>query len=482
VRLTFEARRWCAPLLAVAGLLAAARAEAGWDPLKAAGASLGAGVREGISPVLADVDTRLGARVTQVGDVATKLVKQVDGVAGERIAQIDQSLEKRILQVQLSAQAVTKGALDQIDDISRKRLAEANVVGQGLVTQLGKETQKTLASADRILKERSADLGRMVDGVVEHADQVVQARIEQIDETAGRRLGNVDVIATKQRLALEQTLLRVAILVGLVVFVVFALRRMWEAYVKAADEVQGQRSLRAAWRVTAAMGKPLMRQTLAAGAAVGVLALLYQQLPLGAAREAEALCDRHKQGLAKSLEALDYTQVRFHASQLELLLPGEDSYYQAMAAKAELLRDLLARPGLLATTKGVGEVVERVQAVERLLGERADPDVLVAKAIVLWQVGQRRADEHEAASLCARALRLAPGGFALAPLARSYVLGFLHAPWIPAGTRLGRDRASIGELEDVLGRIAPDRAGSPLGTVVELDRLMRELDHDSTAA
>src|SRR4051812_10619986 len=91
-----------------------APAAAGWDPLKAAGQSLGDGAREALTPVIsstvqqvstaghgliADVDTRIGARVDQVGGVATKLVTQVDASLGARVAQIDQSLEKRILQV-----------------------------------------------------------------------------------------------------------------------------------------------------------------------------------------------------------------------------------------------------------------------------------------------------------------------------------------------------------------------------------------------
>jgi hypothetical protein len=496
-----------AALVALALIPSAARAK--WDPIKSAGRSLGDGAREALQPMIAttiedtftgahklvaDVDQRLGARVDQVGALTTKVVAQVDGSLANRIGQIDHSLEKRILQLELSTKAVADVALDRIDQITERRLKQAGALGAGLVKQLGAETQAALSRADTILKDRTDDLGRLMTGAIERTDQALAARIEQIDEAAGRRLANVDVIATKQRLALEQTLVRVGILLGLVVFVVFVLRRLWVEYLaltprprerdrdRDKDKSGERRHGRSAWEVTTALGKPLLRQVLAAGVAVAVLFGLYHRLPLGAAREARELMVRHQLALGESLRTLEYTRVRFHASQLELLLPADGARWRAMAEKAELLRDLFSRPALLATPRGVATVVERVQAIERLLGDRPDPDVLTAKALVVWQVGERRDAEHEAASLAARALRLAPGGFALHPLAQGFIRAFLHAPWIPPGTPLSRDHAGLGELEAVLASAPPVSDSSPLYGAVELGRLTRELDRASSRA
>jgi len=153
-----------------------------------------------------------------------------------------------------------------------------------------------------------------------------------------------------------------------------------------------------------------------------------------------------------------------------------------MAGKAALLRDLVMRPALLATDQGIGQIVERVQALERQLGDRADPDVLTMKSLVLWQVGTTKRDEHAAASYSARALRLSPGGFALAPLARHYIRAFLHAPYLEPGTPYGRDAESLKDLR-VLGATPVEKdSGFPLASVIDLDRLMGKLDRDLTPA
>jgi hypothetical protein len=186
--------------------------------------------------------------------------------------------------------------------------------------------------------------------------------------------------------------------------------------------------------------------------------------------------------MSASLARFDFSRVRFHASQLEILVPDQGAYYQAMSGKASLLRDLVMRPALLATDQGVAQIVERVQALERQMGDRADPDVLTMKALVLWQIGTSKRDEHAAASYCARALRLAGGGFALAPLARHYIRGFLHAPYMAPDTPYGRDTESLLDLRVLAAMPMETHAGFPLESVLVLDRLMGKLDRELTPA
>src|SRR6185436_5259719 len=137
------------------------------------------------------------------------------------------------------------------------------------------EAQKLLARTDDILRERSADLGRMLNDAVGRADQALAARIDQLDEVAGRRLGNVDVIASRQRIALERTIIQVAVLVGLVVFIVFVLKRLIAEHGKLVeeDEMRVLTGARRTWRMTRALTGAAVKQVALAGVAVGVLLL-----------------------------------------------------------------------------------------------------------------------------------------------------------------------------------------------------------------
>ena len=123
-----------------------------------------------------------------------------------------------------------------------------------------------------------------------------------------------------------------------------------------------------------------------------------------------------------------------------------------------------------------------MQALERQLSDRADPDVLTMKALVLWQVGTSKRDEHEAASYCARALRLSPGGFALAPMARHYIRAFLNAPYLAPDTPYGRDAESLVDLRVLAAMPIIENAGFPLEPVLVLNRLMGKLDRELTPA
>lgn len=444
---------------------------AAWNPFKAArdavgdtinagglGEGLGQGAVEALQSALvstictasrADVDAKLAGQVDHAGGVASRLV-------GDRLDKGDHILEKRLLQVETTA--------------------------DGAVKKLDSAVDRNLRTADSILKQRSAQLGLIVSDSIQQADQAIEARITQLDEDVALRLGNVDVIATKQRLGLEETLLRTGVLIGLLVFVIFVLRTLWKEFASVRRRVGNKRGIQRTLGFLAGLAQPMILQLAAAGVAVLVIYVLYQRLPLGARAQAADLAAMHRHEMDASLTRFDFSRVRFHASQLEILVPEQGAYYQAMSGKAALLRDLVMRPALLATDEGVSQIVERVQALERQLGERADPDVLTLKALVLWQVGDSKRDEHDAASYCARALRLSPGGFALGPLARHYIRAFLRTPYLAPDTPYGRDAESLQDLRVLAAAPVDTETAFPLQPVIDLGRLIGQLDRALTPA
>jgi len=146
---------------------------------------------------------------------------------------------------------------------------------------------------------------------------------------------------------------------------------------------------------------------------------------------------------------------------------------------------MFQRPTMLATEAGLNEATARIAALGRALGPTPDPDVLVMRAMVLWESGGSRRDEQKAASLCARALRLGAGragGFALAPLARAYVETFLQAPYVDPQAGLGRDVEGPRELRAVLATAVPAGADHPLAARLTLLRLMRTVDARTSTA
>jgi hypothetical protein len=177
-------------------------------------------------------------------------------------------------------------------------------------------------------------------------------------------------------------------------------------------------------------------------------------------------------------------EARYHESQLEILAPAQAAgglaAHRARLAKVELLHALFTRPGRLYTQPGLASLVAQVGEVEEALhavSPSPDPDVMIAKAFVLWQVGGTRDDEYEAATLCARALEH-PEGVLLAPLARNYISAFLDDPYAPKD-------AAAPSLEE-LGKLAamPPRRDetTQFDHVIEFDHLVKTLDRDATRA
>jgi hypothetical protein len=431
------------------------------------------------------------------------------------------------------------GAL--IDSKLDKVAKTATDAAKELLKDLDKTVKTTLDHANEVLKSGIADVGREVNTAIDKADHTLAERLAQVDEIVGRRLGNVDVIASKQRVAIEETALRTAVLIGLVVFTVFVLRRLYERYSKliqkatkdgdkkptkngaqkrhgpsqlvirdrptgdasATGEDQGTptsgpgegpaEDLRNPWgprggkrtlMFARGLGVPLIGHLVVAALGAGVLFVLYDRLPLGARSEAIALVAVHRNGFTDSLKRFDFARARFHASQLEYLAPDDPTAHGALIAKAELLRDVFLRPTLLGTEAGIAGLWKRLDETGRLMLPQVDPDLLVVEAMLLWETGDSRHQELRAASLCARALRVrtVPGGFALAPLARAYIETFVDAPYIDEKAGLGRDSYALDDLRAVLDYAATEDSAHPLAKRIRIVRLMRIVDAASSTA
>jgi hypothetical protein len=469
------------PLGVVLGCwLAAAPAHANW--VKKLSKSAAAGAAEGIQPVLAntlaDVDRRVAVHEERLGNITERVLGKASSEIGVRLDQVDGIVEKRLLQVQLGAEDIIDHGLSSIDRVAEKRLNQIDLVLAARIGQVDAATQNALDKVDGILEARTADVGRVVLDAVDRADGALAARLEQVDEIAGRRLGNVDVIATKQRLGLERTVVRTAWIVGIIVFVALVLRRLWVEYVEKEKEILAAKAgPDRLWRYITQLGKPLLRQGLVAAVAALVLWQVPDRLPMAAKKDAEALLGQHTRALEQAYRQQDWTAVRFHASQLDYLEPSDGTRYRVLAAKAELLRDVLGRPTALQTPKGVAAVLKQVRHVERLLEGRADPDVLMVRAAALWRSGTTKTDEHRAASLAAQALRASPRGFVLSGLARGLVQAYLHAP-APSGEP--PELESEEGLRATLSLAPPDPDAALEGPVVLLEHMHR-LEEASTA-
>jgi hypothetical protein len=490
------------------------------------GRDVAAGAVEKIQPVLTATLAQAEASATRLEDhvavVAGTVLEQANAKGKERLDQVNGILEARMLQAQLEIKDVTDHALSGVGALIDSKLDKvaktATDAAKELLKDLDKTVKTTLDLANDALKSRIADVGREINNAIDKADHTLAERLAQVDEIVGRRLGNVDVIASKQRVAIEETALRTAVLIGLVVFTVFVLRGLYARYSKlskkatkgggkkankhggkdlgkptsaggegSAEELRnpwGPRGGKRTLMFARGLGVPLIGHLVVAGLGAGVLFVLYDRLPLGARSEAIALVAVHRNGFTDSLKRFDFGRARFHASQLEYLAPDDPTAHGALIAKAELLRDVFLRPTLLATEPGIAGLWKRLDENRRLMSPQVDPDLLVVEAMLLWETGDSRHQELRAASLCARALRVrtAPGGFALAPLARAYIETFVDAPYIDDNAGLGRDSYALDDLRAVLDYAATEDSAHPLAKRIQIVRLMRIVDGASSTA
>ncbi|HTV17095.1 MAG TPA: hypothetical protein VMG12_00450, partial [Polyangiaceae bacterium] len=427
--------------------------------------------------IVSKVDKATEARVAQVDSAAEARLAQADGIIAARVAQVDASVDARL------SQAI--GGLSQLE---RQAIGDA----QKLVKKVDAVAEQRIAQVDAVIGARIGQVRGTVQEAIAQADEAAQGRIEQLDEVAERRLGSVDVIASKLSLNLQITLLKVGALLGMVAFLVFALRYLFTHVPKALAEWKESRPEWGAARrgaVVSATSLGWIFVHLAAGAiVVGGFALLAHVLPIGARKEADELVRVHRQGLDDSYHALDFTRVRYHAAQLTILDPGSELTHRAAQARAELIRTAFARPGLLTTAAGLRELSRQIaeaDALDRRAAPEAGtaPDVLTVRCHLGWQLATTQSAELDAVSACARALdaQSSTAAFALRPLAARYVRLFLART--PLAYETNADRPyDVAGLSRLVANERDEPSALPLDGAEKYDELVLALDRASSNA
>lgn len=482
-------------LLVLCSAPAPARA---WNPLKAAAAKLRS-IGHGIGGVLGApaggfIEAATTPTIHNVEDAGHRLIGDLDFALSSNIdhahavvgAVLDQAstvedkvngdLQARILQIQTGLDKTVDHGFDRLDLALGRLDRDANRLvdrAEKLFQQLDAKVADHIAAIDKVLATRISDLRALVTSSVKQADDAAKARIAQLDELAGKRLGNLDVIATKQSLSLEGMLVRIAALIGLVGLIAFVAWRLFREGADALSYATAEKVSRLKALGTKGALRIVPQLALAAG---GALLLLYlsKRLPRDSAERAQQQLAQQTHAFGDAVKALDVVAARYHQSQLEVLAaPADNERYRTELQRLELLHGVFTRPGQLSSPEGLASLVAEVTRVDDAL-HNSDPEIQIAKAYILWQVGGSRDDEYEAATLCAGALARAPDSF-LAPLARNYITAFLHDPYAPPP-----DGMTIEQLRRAADQ--PASTDTRFVHVIQLDKLIAELDRGSTDA
>ncbi|MEW5853248.1 MAG: hypothetical protein AB2A00_30990 [Myxococcota bacterium] len=435
--------------------------------------------------LLDDVEDRVSRQV----DHAREAARDVTNTAAEqalRVAgNVNQDMAARILQAQVAANDVAQRTLGRLDDVARARIKQAGAEARNLVEKVSAETKKRLDDLDRILEVRAGQLEGIVSRSILQADAAVAARIDQADEAVGKRIGNVDVVITKQGLAAEGSILRVATLIAMVVLLAFVIWRLWVEFVEAWRRMGDHKGVARMGHTLKDAALRMVVQLLLAGAGAAGLYVLSDGLSVGPRKERDALAAHHDQALKNAVAALDFTRVKYHAAQLQLLdaTPEDEKRHVALVMKSELLRTVLMRGASFRTLDGLRDLMKTVSDVEHALGQ-PDADVESVKAHVLWRVGATREAEYEAACHAARALELgkgaAPEGFLLRPLAEHYVRLFKDDPSLPEFR--GNDTCAATLQVAAVPSLDQVKPYPPLQHLFVFDHAVRKLQRTSNAA
>ena len=438
--------------------------------------------------IVTRVDVAAQARVAQVDAATQARVAQVDAAAEARLAQADGIIAARVAQVDASVDARLAQAIGGLSQLERQAIGDA----QKLVKKVDAVAEQRIAQVDAVIGARIGQVRGTVQEAIAQADEAARGRIDQLDEVAERRLGSVDVIASKLSLNLQVTLLKVGALLGMVAFLVFALRHLFTHVPQALADWKNSRPEWGAARrgaVVSATSVGWVLVHLVAGAVVvGGFALLAHVLPIGPRKEAAELAQVHRQGLDDSYHALDFSRVRYHAAQLTILDPANELTHRATQARAELIRTAFVRPGLLTSAAGIRELsreIAEAEALDRRAAPEAGiaPDILAVRCHLGWQLAPTRSAELDAVSACARALDTgaSSGPFALRPLATRYIRLFLAR--LPPPYEPSPDRPyDIAELARLSAPAAGEPSALPFDAAEKYDELVLRLDRSSSNA
>jgi hypothetical protein len=471
-------------------------ASAGWNPIRSAGQSFGSGLADSLATptinklersghnLVSDVNAKLEQRIDQFGGTLAGTVGKLDSLAEARLDQTDTILTARIAQLGVAANMAASTAIGGLDQVAKRRIAQLEQSGSRLIDQLGEERKKTLDHVDQVLHDRIGQLDQVVAQSLDDVDEILRERIDQLDDVAERRLGSADLMVTKQAVALENSLLRIGAVLAALVFLVYVFKELYRDFFKFWDEHRqgGDKGpKRIGLAALKAAGFVALRVSVAA-ICIGAL-FLYMKEPSTSRARLDGLIAENEKSFDKSRASLDFSRVRFYASQLSLLEPDETKrdYYRYEARKYELVRAVLSRPTLLQKPQGIRNVVGEIRALERATDP--DPDLVALQAYVSFRVTQSSTTRHgevEAAELAEKALLLAAqpntAVVVLKPLAAAVLRALLEDP-VPGSsvsTHFDKLRASL------------DSAGpapfAPLESASVFDEAVAKLNEKSSNA
>jgi hypothetical protein len=382
----------------------------------AASAPVISNVEGAANGVVANVDARVNKDMVNAGTV-------VNGVADHAIAGVGQMgqawlnqangiIGANVAQVFVDADSTISKAVGEFGALESKTVSDVN----GIVQALNKDVQTDLNRIDAILDTRITQIDGVVKNAVSEADDDMKARINQADDVAQKALGTADVIAAKETLGIQGALLRVGTLLGMVAFLVAALGYLFEHL-----NVEHAKDVKSAGSDAAKVRKLRFQFAKSSVASLGVhllfgaaciwlfLWLSNTYFPAQSQTDATALTTTHEKALSASLDALDFTKVRYHAAELAILNPGGEGQYRAVGRRADLIRTILSRPGLLASADGIRQLATLIDDAKRAQvgedgGVAESADVLTAEGYVRWQLAQTRADEAVAVALFVHAI------------------------------------------------------------------------------
>ena len=415
-----------------------------------------------------------------------RLLQQADQIAGARLGQVDVLLTRQVGGVDI----LLEHHIGQVDRIAATRLKEVDTILDKDITRIDAIAAKRIQQIDDLLGTRLNDVDTLIKSNLNDVDERIGSRIDQVDQITEQRLGNVQTFAAK---AASVVFSGVLWLIGFACLLVFAAAALWRVYKESAGAWPSDGTLWsriARWWST--VHHRLVWQIVSAAACIAILFLIFfKVLPRGST---ENLVTMHRTAMLKSLDALDLPEARYHASQLKILDPG-NSVYRGMALKIDLLRDILSRPALYQTPAGIHRTLSRIEQAEAQFGEPRDADIDTLKALILFRTNPTRSGEHDAAMLCAAALKrpVSDSGFTLQPLARNYVENYLSHPLPAAAANAQPDAqpdapeelapAALAEVVEKAKADAKDRrALTPMSHVLMYDGLVRDLTVKSVPA
>jgi hypothetical protein len=447
--------------------------------------------------LLYDFEGVTARRLDQAGTLVNKAVDNAFENTGKLAAQIDISLEARIMQLDKSVNGTidnvgqeARATLVTVDQVIGHNIARARKAALDVLERVDQSVEDRLAQLDEMLRLRLGDVSQMIQTTLAQVDEIAKARLDQLDEIAGRRIGNLDVVATKQGLSLEAMLVRLATLLGAFFFFAFLMWSAWTNFVKHSELIDRLRNSDSGTGIEKlTIKRKLQLWTLQTVFALGCFAAVvavaaYLPKPAEARRSAQVA--EHARALGNAVRGYDFSSVRYHYSQLEILRPGDPSF-KSLAMKADLLRDIFERPARLHTADGLRELERQLNQARELAPE--DPDFRVLTGYVIWQAGTTREDELDAAYQCAQALtmprrgmvieRFLGGSFMLRALAENYVRRFRHDPYQAAPNT--EESEKLAQIARVQIPAEPTRM-EELAQVLAYNELVAKLDDEMMPA